>query len=362
MRAYRAILGGIHREFYRDRVALFWTIAFPLFFVFLFGFVLGGGEEEVQLTLGVVAPAGDPLAAGLIQGMRESGLFQIYEGEREEELAALRAGDRDGVLILPSGLLSAISRGEEVELELYYDAAQGTTSQILLSVVGEFLAEAERRTRGTPRLLSLSPQPLQARKFRPIDYMLPGILGMSLMQLGLFSVAAVVLQMRDRKILRRFWAAPMPRSTFIAAQVTHRVGIALIQAGLIAGIGVLVFRVPMLGQPAVMAGVVLLGALTFVSFGYLLASLAPSVEAGTALVQLVNLPMTFLSGVFWPVDWMPGILQPVVYVLPLTYLGDALRQTMVGATPLVPLWVDLAVLGGWLVLSTLLSLKFFRWD
>jgi ABC-2 type transport system permease protein len=362
MKAYRAILGGINKQFYRDRMALFWTFAFPLFFVFIFGFVLGGGEEEVELALGVVAPAGDPLAAGLVQGMRESGVFRVYEGEREAELAALRAGDRDGVLILPPGLAASLFQGEAVEVELFYDAAQGTTSQILLSVVREFLVEAERRARGGSQLLVLSPQPLQARKFRPIDYMLPGILGMSLMQLGLFSVAAVVLQMRERKILRRFWAAPMPRGTFIAAQVTHRVGIALLQAGIIAAVGVLVFGVPFLGQPALMAGVVLLGALTFVSFGYMVASLAPSAEAGTALVQMVNFPMMFLSGVFWPVDWMPGVLRPVVYALPLTYLGDALRQTMVGATPLVPLWVDLAVLGGWLVVTAALSVRFFRWE
>jgi ABC-2 type transport system permease protein len=205
-------------------------------------------------------------------------------------------------------------------------------------------------------------KPIQAREFRGIDYMLPGVVAMALMQLGLFGVAGSILQMRERKILRRFWAAPISRSTFIGAQVTQRVTIALLQAGIITLVGHFAFRVPILGSAAVVAGVVLLGALTFVSLGYLIASLARTVEAGTALLQVVNFPMMFLSGIFWPVEWMPGVLKPVVYALPLTYLGDALRQTMVGAAPLFPLHVDLGVLAAWLVLCGLLSVKFFKWE
>jgi ABC-2 type transport system permease protein len=70
----------------------------------------------------------------------------------------------------------------------------------------------------------------------------------------------------------------------------------------------------------------------------------------------------FLSGVFFPVDLVPGWLRPVVSLLPLTYLADALRQVMVGATPAYSLWLDFAVLGGWLLVCGLLAVRFFKWE
>ena len=361
MRAYLTLFSAMTKQFVRDRMALFWMFAFPVLFVLLFGFVFGG-ENEVRFRLGVVAPEGDPVAAGLLSGLEQIPAMEIFRGTREEELAALEDGDRDGVLILPEGMVSSLSRGEQVEVELYYDAAKGNTAQILVSVVDRFLVEAERARTGRPRAFVLVKKPIQAREFRAIDYMLPGVVAMALLQLGLFGVAGTLLQMRERKILRRFWAAPVPRSIFIGAQVSQRVTIALLQAGIITLVGHFVFGVPILGSKAAVAGVVLLGALAFVSLGYLLASLARTVESGNALLQMVNFPMMFLSGIFWPVEWMPGVLKPVIYALPLTYLGDALRQTMVGAAPLFPLRVDLAVLSAWLVLCGLLSVKFFKWE
>jgi ABC-2 type transport system permease protein len=361
VKAYLAFLSAITKQFYRDRMALFWMLAFPILFVLLFGFVFGG-SDELHFRLGVVAPSGDPVAAGLIAGLEELPLVDMSRGELAGELAALKEGKLDGVLVLPQGLTAALSRGEPAQVELYYDAAQGNTAQILISVVDQFLAEAERRRSGVERRLVLVKKPIQAREFRPIDYMLPGVVAMAIMQLGLFGVAASLLQLRERKVLRRFWAAPVPRTAFIGAQVTQRLGIALLQTGIITVVGHFAFSVPVLGTPALMAGVVILGALAFVSLGYLIASVSRTVEAGSAFIQVVNFPMMFLSGIFWPVEWMPGFLRPVIYALPLTYLGDALRQTMVHASPMFPLWVDLAVLGAWLSLCGLFSVWLFKWE
>jgi ABC-2 type transport system permease protein len=226
----------------------------------------------------------------------------------------------------------------------------------------EFLARTEEVLAGRPQSFELVSKPVQVRKFRAIDYMVPGILAMTLMQLGLFGVAGTLVARREQKILRRFWAAPLRRSVFAGALISHRLVISIIQATLILVVAVSVFDVALEGDYALMAGVVLLGALTFVSLGYMIASFARSVEGSSALLQIINFPMMFLSGIFWPIEWMPGFLRPVIYALPLTYLGDALRQVMVDATPFVSLWVDIAVLGGWTVATAALSMKFFRWE
>jgi ABC-2 type transport system permease protein len=110
------------------------------------------------------------------------------------------------------------------------------------------------------------------------------------------------------------------------------------------------------------AGLVLLGALTFVAIGYLVASLARTVESANGITTAVNFPMMFLSGIFFPLALLPAFLTPVVRALPLTYLADALRQVAVGSVPEFPMMVDLAVLAGWAVVCALLSARFFKWE
>ncbi len=134
------------------------------------------------------------------------------------------------------------------------------------------------------------------------------------------------------------------------------------QVVLLLGIGRLVFDVSIQGDRLLLAGFLALGAATFIALGFLVASISPTEEAGNAITQLVNFPMMFLSGIFFPVEIMPRWLRPIVEAMPLTYLGDALRQIMVGASALHPLPLNAAVLGGWLVLCVALSVRLFRWE
>ena len=363
MRAFGALLAAEFKNFFRERVVLFWMFIFPVFFMLLFGFVFGGDEAPMKLRIGVVIEGEDPAVRGMIQGLSQIPVIEeVHRGSLEEELAALRERKRDGVLIFPEGIAEKLGRKEKVEFTLCYDASRATTYRVLLAVVQEFLSRSEEFITGKERLFELKAEPIQVRKFRTIDYMVPGIVAMALMHLGLLEVASTLIAWREQKILRRFWATPLSRSTFALSMISQRLLVSLVQAALILAVGVTVFKVALVGEPILIAGVVLLGALTFISLGYMVASFVRSTEAGNAILQTLNFPMMFLSGIFWPVDWMPGVLKPVIYALPLTYLGDALRQVMVDATPLVPLWVDLAVLGGWLVVTAAIALRFFRWE
>jgi ABC-2 type transport system permease protein len=197
---------------------------------------------------------------------------------------------------------------------------------------------------------------------RQIDFLLPGILGMALMQLGLFGTAPVLVQLREQQVLRRLGATPLPRVTLLAAQLVHRLTIGLTQTLLIIVVGTLVFKVNLIGSLPLLALTVLLGAVMFVAMGYLIAGLARTQESVNGISQLLNFPMMFLSGLFFPVDLMPAWIRPVAAVLPLTYLADALRQIMVGATPVYALSTDFLVLGGWLLVSGVLAVRFFRWE
>ncbi len=122
------------------------------------------------------------------------------------------------------------------------------------------------------------------------------------------------------------------------------------------------FHVHLQSNLLVLIAVILLGALMFVALGYLISGLARSQDSVSAITNLVQFPMLFLSGIFIPIDIMPQWLRPVVNIIPLTYLADLLRQVMVGATPSFPIALDLGIVSAWLVVCAVLALKFFRWE
>lgn len=193
------------------------------------------------------------------------------------------------------------------------------------------------------------------------DYILPGILSMALMQLGLFG-ALQFLSLRERKIIRGLSITPISQGSILSSEIIMRILIGFVQTGIIILLGVIVFDFTLEGNLIQIFSIVLLGSLTFVSLGYMLICFVKSMEGGNGLAQIVQLPMMFLSGIFFPVDMMPGFMQPVVKIIPLTYLADSLRQVMIGAPGNFSMRVNIVVLSSWLVFTFLITVKFWRWE
>lgn len=212
-----------------------------------------------------------------------------------------------------------------------------------------------------PQIFTIDTETVQAQRLSNFDYILPGILAMALMQLGLFG-SFQFLSLREQKIIRGLGVTPLPRSTILSSEILVRLIVALIQTFLIVIIGQTVFGVTIVGNLFKMSGIVILGSLTFISLGYMLISFASSMESGRGIVQVVQFPMMFLSGIFFPVEIMPDYIKPVVKAIPLTYLGDALRQEMVGATPAYSMTTNLLVLTAWLVVTLMMAVKFWKWE
>jgi len=192
------------------------------------------------------------------------------------------------------------------------------------------------------------------------NYILPGILAMALMQLGLFG-SLQFLSLRERKIIRGLSITPLSRISILSSEILLRILVGFVQTGIIISLGVIVFDFSLEGNIIEIFLVVFLGSLTFVSFGYMLICFVKSIEAGNGLAQVVQLPMIFLSGIFFPADMMPSFMQPVVKIIPLTYLADSLRQVMTGIPGQFSLAVNLLVLSLWLVVTFIITVKFWRW-
>jgi len=364
MKQFMALYMVNAKEFLRDRVGVFLVLLLPVVFAVFFGLIFGGGDQFV-LQLGVVnedaGPAGARLLAEL-ESFGAEGMLNLHVRTQAEVLEALNKGEVSVALVLPTDMTASVAAGEPVTVEVFYDPARATSAGVGLGLVRTMLGEANLALSGSPRLLVMEERSVQTHPLRAIDFHVPGLLAIALLWLGLFGTAQPLVEQREAKVLRRLGVTPLAPATMLAAQVAWRVTLGLLQAALFLLVGYLAFGVAVAGNWLLFIGAVVMGALVFVSLGYLLAGLASSTEAVVAGAQIINFPMMFLSGSIFAVEALPASFRPVVAIIPLTYLTDALRQIMVGAPPLYPLWMDFAVLGGWLVVLLALAAKFWRWE
>ena len=293
--------------------------------------------------------------------LQEIPIFKISPGELEGKLDELRGGDIDAVVLIPAGVETDISKGELVYITVYYDPSQMTSSQIILPVLRQVIDAINIQMTGQPVLFELALESIQARELSYIDYLVPGILAMSVLFLGLFGSLTLV-EWREKKVLKRFGATPLHRSTMVTSQVVYRLVLALAQTLIIIAIAFFIFDVQMVGNWFLLLLLVLLGALAFISIGYFAVSRARTVEGAMPIIQIIQFTMLFLSGIFFPVEIMPDFMRPIIAIIPLTYLGDAFRQVMVEATPVYPLMLDIGVLAAWFVICMILAIRLFRWE
>jgi ABC-type multidrug transport system permease subunit len=197
---------------------------------------------------------------------------------------------------------------------------------------------------------------------RYIDFLIPGLLGMNLMNSGMWGIGFAVVEMRQRKLLKRFVATPMRRSDFLLALASSRLVLMIVEVGLLLVFGVLVFHLRVEGSLLSILLVGALGAVSFGGIGLLTASRAQKIESVSGLINLVMMPMWIFSGVFFSYERFPKIVLPAIRALPLTALNDALRAIILQGAPLSSQFSRIAVLAVWGGVSFVLALRWFRWS
>jgi ABC-type multidrug transport system permease subunit len=196
---------------------------------------------------------------------------------------------------------------------------------------------------------------------RYIDFLIPGLLGMNLMNSGMWGIGFALVDMRQRKLLKRFVGTPMRRGDFLLALLSSRLVLMMIEIGLLLTLGIIVFHMKVLGSVFAILLLGTAGALCFGGVGLVTASRAQKIESVSGLMNLVMMPMWIFSGVFFSYERFPAVIQPLIKILPLTALNDALRASILEGTPLIHQWQRLLVMGLWGGISFVLALKWFRW-
>jgi ABC-type multidrug transport system permease subunit len=196
---------------------------------------------------------------------------------------------------------------------------------------------------------------------RYIDFLVPGLLGMSLMGGGLWGVGFVIVDMRVRKLLKRFLATPMKKSDFMAAIMGSRMIFMVREVLFLLLFARYACGVVNHGSFVALTLLVLLGAVMFSGLGLLIASRAKTIEAVSGMMNLIMVPMWIFSGIFFSSERFPEAAQPFIKAIPLTPLIDALRSVMLEGAPLSAQLTRIAIMAAWGAVSFLLALRWFRW-
>jgi ABC-2 type transport system permease protein len=363
MHALLALTLANIRSYTRDRAALFWTLAFPLVFIVMFGLIFQGSGQS-RLTMGWVDADGTAASAELRAKFAAAAGVTLEDSTQEQAIADMKLGQLDAVLAVPAGYgasLEAVAAGTgaPATVSVYTDQSRAALVGEVYQVVGSVLGIVNLA--GNPPLVVPAPQSIQTDNLNYISYFVPSMLGLSVMQVGIFAAIPLVAD-REKGILKRLAATPLRRWQLVGSNVLMRLLIALAQTIIIVAVGTLAFGVEIVGSMVVTFLFVVLGAVTFLALGYVIASFATTEDAANGMTSMIQFPMMFLSGAFFQIDQMPAALQAVARIIPLTYLADALRQVMVGGAPFAPLWVCAAVLLGWLVVCFAIASRKFRWQ
>jgi ABC-2 type transport system permease protein len=344
------------RMYFRDRTSVFWGIIFPLILMGLIGLAFGR-TESISYTVGFVDQGGGLLARGVRQGLSQVPIFKVVDESNDTEaVAALRAGKRVLVVVVP-----AVAAGGEIRV--IFDQTRIQDSQVALTILQRFVAEANLQLAGVTPVVRLHPQGIAGpRAVKFFDFLLPGILAMTVMQTGLVGVTEVLTILRQRLILKRILATPVLPVVFLSGLTARYAATILVQLAIIIAVAVSVFHATIVGSLVRLAGLAIFGTLVAVAIGFAISTLAATPESASMLGSVVHFPMVFLSGTFWPREFMPAFMQPVISALPLTPLIDAMRGVATRGDPLGSYLPGLAYLGLWGLVAFGVTAWRFRWE
>ena len=339
-------------EFWREPGAVFWVFVFPVLLAIGLGVAFRNQPpSKLQIAVDLALPDAHEVAKML--GKTKGLDVKLMSGDEAAE--ALRKG-RVGLVVAPppSG---ATSKAAERHFLFRFDGTRPDSRSISLVV-----NDALQRALGRVEVATIHEATQTETGARYIDFLIPGLIGLNLMGSGMWGIGYVVVQARNRKLLKRFAATPMRRSHYLLSFIFSRLVFLVLEVAALVTFGWAIFDVTVAGSILTLAIVSLIGAYGFMGVALLVAARPESVEAATGWMNFIMLPMWLLSGAFFSYERFPEIVQPAIKVLPLTALNDALRLVINDGASITATLPQCALLLLWGTLSFIIALKIFRWQ
>jgi ABC-2 type transport system permease protein len=357
-RAMLAITKASLKALFRNPSAVVFNILFPLIFIIVFGFI-SGGSFKIDLAVDPASDINNPIIASL----SNISTIRLESDKTNEEISSeLSKGRLDGLLKVvrnPSG-------NPEFIAELKTTSASPERGAILRMMMNDVIDKQNLAANSSVRhYVELKEQIVEGRKYRTIDFILPGQLGFSLLSAGVFGTAFIFISLRQTLVIKRFFATPIKKVYIIIGECLSRLTFSMMSSIIIITIGTLFFGFTLVNGFTTFLNMLVLSAIAlivFLGFGFVVSGIAKNESAVPPIANLITLPQFLLAGTFFPISNFPDWLQPVSKVLPLTYLNEALRRISFEGATIINVLPDIAILLAWGVVVYAIAVKVFRWE
>ncbi len=337
------------KMFVRNKQALFFTFFFPVFLMVVLGLINFDRTSKMDVGLVLTGPpnAGTAQFVSTLKGIP---LFEIHEGLESAERQSLLDDKRAVVLIVPQDLIPGPS-----QITAITNASQAQAAATVVNIVGGMLDKTALQITNSANLFALKTEEVNTHHLKYFDFLLPGLISLSVMQMSVFSVAFVFVMYKEKGILKRLIATPMSPASFVLSNVITRLIVTLIQTTIFIVLGVGLFHATVVGSYWLLFLVALFGSIMFLGLGFTISGMASTVESVPALANLIVFPMMFLGGIFFPVDSFPMWLQHIAKYLPVSFFSHAMREVMTKGAGFAAISHDLYWMAAWAVVLVVLA-------
>jgi ABC-2 type transport system permease protein len=349
------------RGYFRNSAALFFSLFFPIILIVLFGLIFSGGTSKTTLYVENLDGSTNA-SAGLLQGLNSTGALNVIllSPTTGGNLSHYLGNNSDPVgLVIPKGFAAETAAHSNATLILYTNPEDAASSGIALGVVqGVANAENLELVHGTA-VVGVSDQNVGSTLYTSIDYLVPGLIGFSVLTSPMFSMVEISSSYKKERLFRQLSLTPLTKSEWLTSKILWFVALSFISALIMISVGLGVFN----GHFTITWEIIpflIVGPLFFVSLGMLAGSLTKTPETAAIIGNVVTFPMMFLSGTFFPVADFPPALQTFARILPLYYIIDGMNQVMLfgNVTRAIE---DLAIIGVAAVVVFIAAVVVFQW-
>lgn len=341
----------------REKQAWFWGIFFPVILMVIFMTIFGGRtDDEFSAKVAIVDENPNPTSSMLLSQMQRLPVLDIETDKpisRNEANQMVKDQDVDAAIVLPQS-----ADATSILLVVNKEDEQGVTAQALSGMLNDFVQRANLIAAGAPPTFHLQFEAITSadQELNYTDFLLTGMIALSIAQAGMFGMVDLV-DMNRKGLIKRLRMTPANMNIFGFSDMVMRLLFSIVQIILLSLIGVFVFGAKLyINFPSLLV-IFILGALSFNALGYLFSSFSKTTEAYMGMANIVSFLMMFLSGIFIPVETIPDWIQPISNVLPLTYFVEGLRDSMVYSTSLFSstLWMGIGILVIWGIVTFVLG-------
>jgi ABC-2 type transport system permease protein len=359
MRAMGALVKASLLSIVKSPSAIVFTIAFPLIFILVFGFLGEGSRYSIK----VASAPGSDTTNQLYAILHQVPILKWVN----KDTAAINKMLREGDIV---GTIAITHNPENVKPEyavmLNTASTEPDKAQQLKAVVQGIIQAGDPEIRKRQEeLVSIESHVAEVREYKTIDFILPGQLSFSLLASGVFGTAFVFFNLRQTLVLKRFFATPVRKEIIVISEGVARMLFQLIGTVIIIGIGHYAFGFTLAKGWITfveLLAVCSLALLVFMGFGFIVSGIAKSETAIPPFANMITLPQFLLAGTFFSIDNFPKWLQPFCNALPLTYLNDALRKISYEGASLWDVRMDILILLGMGVVIYAIAGRVFKWE